>query len=87
MTDLDTFAPEREIPSDASYEELVNHLEKSIERLESGDLSLEEAVHEYEFGMHVIQRCNEMLDTAELRVTELSSRTSPSMDPGLDDPD
>jgi exodeoxyribonuclease VII small subunit len=87
MTELDMPASDREIPSDTSYEELVLQLEKSIERLESGDLSLEEAVHEYEFGMHVIQRCNEMLDEAELRVTELSSRGSVPVDPAKDDPE
>lgn len=78
---------EREIPGDASYEELVEHLEITVSRLESGELSLEDAVREYEFGMHVIQRCNEMLDKAELRVTELSTRASVSADWLLDEPE
>ena len=64
----------REIPEDASYEQLVRELEASVSRLEGSDLSLEDAVLEYEFGMTIIERCNQMLDRAELRVTELSQR-------------
>jgi exodeoxyribonuclease VII small subunit len=67
-----------EIPQDASYEDLVRHLEQSVSRLESGELSLEDAVVEYEFGMQIIERCNHLLDTAELRVTELSDRARES---------
>lgn len=64
----------REIPEDASYEQLVRELEASVARLEGGELSLEDAVLEYEFGMTIIERCNQMLDRAELRVTDLSQR-------------
>lgn len=64
----------RELPENASYEDLVRELEASVSRLESGELSLEDAVLEYEFGMAIIERCNTLLDTAELRVTELAIR-------------
>ncbi len=70
----------REIPEDASYEQLVRELEASVARLEGGELSLEEAVLEYEYGMTIIERCNQMLDRAELRVTELSMRAQQSTD-------
>ena len=75
MTDQEQTGLNREIPDDASYEELVRRLEESVTRLETGQLSLEDAVLEYEYGMTLIQRCNQMLDQAELRVTELSERT------------
>jgi exodeoxyribonuclease VII small subunit len=70
----------RELPEDASYEDLVSELESSVTRLENGELTLEEAVLEYEFGMHVIEQCSKMLDAAELRVTELSLRAQQSED-------
>ncbi len=70
----------REIPEDASYEQLVRELEASVARLEGGELSLEDAVLEYEYGMTIIERCNQMLDRAELRVTELSMRAQQSTD-------
>jgi exodeoxyribonuclease VII small subunit len=74
MSEANTSPEKREIPEDASYEVLVGELEASTARLEAGELSLEDAVTEYEFGMHLIERCNQMLDRAELRVTELSLR-------------
>ena len=74
MSDLSSGAQERTISDEASYEELVRALEESVGRLEGGELSLEDAVLEYEFGMNIIERCNQMLNTAELRVTELSLR-------------
>jgi exodeoxyribonuclease VII small subunit len=64
------------IPEDASYETLVGLLEQSVERLESGELTLEASVREYEYGMELIARCNELLDRAELRVSELAERVS-----------
>jgi exodeoxyribonuclease VII small subunit len=85
MSENVTYSTKREIPPDASYEELVAQLEGSVERLESGQLTLEEAVHEYEFGMTLIERCNQMLDKAELRVTELSSRARVDIDSAEDD--
>jgi exodeoxyribonuclease VII small subunit len=68
----------REIPEDAAYEVLVRELEASVARLEGGELSLEDAVLEYEYGMTIIERCNQLLDRAELRVTELSQRAQQS---------
>ncbi|MEX2426494.1 MAG: exodeoxyribonuclease VII small subunit [Thermomicrobiaceae bacterium] len=78
MSETAPSGDQRTISEDASYEELVRQLEQSVDRLESGELSLEDAVLEYEFGMQIIQRCNHMLDTAELRVTELSTRAQQS---------
>lgn len=76
-------SPERSIPENASYEELVRQLEASVARLETGELSLEDAVLEYEFGMKVIEQCNSMLDRAELRITELAEKSSNTIqDPG-----
>lgn len=74
MSNGTTTGSEQQLPEDASYEDLVKRLEESVVRLESGELSLEQALLEYEFGMRVIERCNDMLDKAEIRVTELSSR-------------
>lgn len=68
--------PARSLPKNPSYEELVQALEASVVRLEAGELSLEEAVVEYEFGMKVIEQCNAMLDRAELRITDLAEKAS-----------
>jgi exodeoxyribonuclease VII small subunit len=55
-----------------SFEQAFEELGTTVQRLEAGDLALEEAIALYERGMHLAQRCNEALDAAELQVQELS---------------
>lgn len=74
MSDGSIVQNDHQLPDDASYEDLVRRLEESVLKLESGDLSLEQALREYEFGMKVVERCNDVLDKAEIRVTDLSAR-------------
>ena len=59
-----------------SYEALVERLEETVQRLESGALTLEDAVEAYESGMQLVQQCNDLLDKAELRVTELAEESN-----------
>ncbi|MBI1886567.1 MAG: exodeoxyribonuclease VII small subunit [Chloroflexi bacterium] len=53
------------------FEELYRRLEEAVAKLEAGGLSLDEAIGLYEEGMKLAQRCQEMLDSAELRITRL----------------
>ena len=54
-----------------SFEEIYLRLEKTVEALESGNLTLDEATNLYEEGMKLAQICSDMLSKAELKVTEL----------------
>ncbi|PZC47535.1 MAG: exodeoxyribonuclease VII small subunit [Chloroflexi bacterium] len=53
------------------YEALVAGLEEALERLEGGELSLEEALVTYEQGAALASRAQEVLDRAEQRIQEL----------------
>jgi len=55
------------------YERLVAQIEAIVTRLEAGDLPLAEALLEYERGIALIRLCNDVLDQAELRITELAA--------------
>lgn len=55
-----------------SFEAALERLETIVERIESGEVSLEEAIQEYEQGMTLIRRCKDVLARAEQRVEELS---------------
>jgi exodeoxyribonuclease VII small subunit len=55
-----------------SFEDAFNELEKAVQRLEGGDLTLDEAIALYERGIHLAQRCSDTLDSAELKVQELA---------------
>lgn len=59
--------------NETSFEELSQQLEAVLARLERGDLALEEALGAYEQGVALVRQCNDLLDRAELRITELST--------------
>ena len=54
-----------------TFEEAFGRLGEMVQTLEAGDLSLEEATHLYEAGMEMAQKCNELLNNAELRVNKI----------------
>ena len=57
---------------DLSYEEAYEKLEAAVDALQDGQMSLEQALQQYEEGMKLAQYCNELLQKAELRVQQLS---------------
>ena len=63
-------------PTDtASYETLYTRLQAIVARLETGELPLAEALALYEEGITVATACQQLLDTAELRIQELQPGT------------
>jgi exodeoxyribonuclease VII small subunit len=57
-----------------TFEQLYRELAETIERLESGDLPLDEALALFERGVRLAEECNTLLDEAELRVRRLAER-------------
>lgn len=55
-----------------SFEEAFNVLEQTVRDLESGILSIEEAVKLYEQGMEMARLCSCKLDAAQLRINLLT---------------
>lgn len=60
----------------------MEQLESIVERVESGQIGLEQALAEYERGVALVRRCREVLERAELRVEELSKLTASADAPG-----
>jgi exodeoxyribonuclease VII small subunit len=54
-----------------SFEEAFAELRSTVESLESGNLSLEDATKLFEKGMQLAKDCNEQLSKAELQVSRL----------------
>lgn len=50
------------------FEEALEALEQVVERLESGELSLEESLAAFEQGVRLVQFCNQKLNEAEKKV-------------------
>lgn len=57
---------------EVSFEKLYNELETTIEKLEEGNLALDDALALYERGMDLAKQCGVLLDRADLRIQELT---------------
>jgi exodeoxyribonuclease VII small subunit len=54
-----------------NLEKALNELEKLVEEMEQGNLSLEESLKRFEKGIALTSDCQEALQKAELKVQEL----------------
>ena len=61
----------------ADFEQSLGQLESLVERMEHGELSLEDSLAAYERGVGLYRRCQQALEQAELRVRLLSDPTQP----------
>lgn len=81
-TDAGSGAPAAE---PLAFEEALGRLDETVAALEGGQLPLEDALRLYEEGVRMARRCQEMLDTAELRVQRLRIDTDSEDSAGSED--
>jgi exodeoxyribonuclease VII small subunit len=65
------------------FEAAMTELEGIVERLEHGDLPLEESLQQFERGVELTRSCQAALKQAEQKVRVLSAR--PGAEPALED--
>lgn len=53
------------------FEKSLQHLEKIVSQMESGELGLEESLEQFEKGIKLARNCQDKLANAELRVEQL----------------
>lgn len=58
--------------SDIKFDEAIKKLEKIVEALEKGELSLEDALDKYEEGVKLANLCTKKLEQAERKINILS---------------
>ncbi len=58
---------------DLNFEKQLAELEALVERLESGELSLEDSLKAYEQGVRLARQCQKVLDQAQLRIENASA--------------
>ncbi|UKE49632.1 exodeoxyribonuclease VII small subunit [Xanthomonas translucens] len=61
----------------ARFEQSLEELEVLVEKMETGDLSLEQSLSAYERGVGLYRQCQQALEQAELRVRLLSDPEQP----------
>lgn len=60
--------------SQQTFEELYRELDTTVRRLEAGELTLDESLALFEHATILAEKCNTLLDSAELRVRQLTTR-------------
>lgn len=63
-----------------SFEQSFGSLQEAIGQLERGGLTLEAAIETFENGMTLANRCAEILEAAELRVTRVLDTSRVDLD-------
>lgn len=62
----------------ADFERSLDELEQLVQRMEKGDLSLDDSLQAYERGISLYRNCQTALEQAELRVRLLSDPLDPA---------
>jgi exodeoxyribonuclease VII small subunit len=65
-----------------SFEQAVEQLEQIIERIESGEVPLEQSIQQYVQGTKLIERCRGILSRAESQIKQLSDQLAGDQPPG-----
>jgi exodeoxyribonuclease VII small subunit len=60
-----------------TFEQLYTRLEQTVAKLEQGGLPLDQAIAVYEEGMTLARKCQQMLDSAEQKITKLRESFAP----------
>ena len=63
-------------PKEIEFEAALKKLESIVEKLEGGDLSLEDALKQYEEGVRMADVCSKRLTEAEKKVEVLMKTSS-----------
>ena len=67
--------PKKEQPNVGGLEQSLKELEALVERLEAGELPLEEALAQFEQGIKLTRSCQTILKDAEQKVEILLKKT------------
>ncbi|WGL16114.1 exodeoxyribonuclease VII small subunit [Microbulbifer bruguierae] len=69
----------------ATFESALEELEQLVERLESGDLPLDEALADFERGVKLTRECQQKLASAEQKVKVLMEENGKIQELPFDD--
>jgi exodeoxyribonuclease VII small subunit len=69
--------PDTQPSAVADFERSLDELEQLVQRMEKGDLSLDDSLQAYERGVALYRNCQGALEQAELRVRLLSDPLEP----------
>ena len=62
------------------FEEAMTQLEETVNKLESGEVTLEESMELFEKGVKLSRTCQKLLGDAQLKVTQLLAESDKEVD-------
>ena len=78
-------ADSRPEPGALTYEQAIEELEAISDRIERGEVGLEESLAEYRRGMALAKRCSEILAVAEQEIKSVKAGDSGAVGDSADD--
>ena len=75
VTGTNSMSDETDIES-LSFEEAMTLLEKTVDRLESGDVPLDESIRLFEYGSRLKSRCETTLKAAQEKIQQITLDSS-----------
>ena len=70
---------DKKVNDEPGFEQALAELEELIDKIESGQIGLEECLTHYERGMKLIGRCKGVLDQAQTRIAKLNVNADGSL--------
>jgi len=64
----------KKLPANTDFEKSLKELEGLVEKMEQGDLSLEDSLSHFERGVQLSRACQQALKTAEQKVAILMQK-------------
>jgi exodeoxyribonuclease VII small subunit len=72
----------KQVSSPKSFESAISELEAIVQEMETGSISLEQALERYQRGVGLLKYCQHTLQQAEQRVRQLESGKLVPIDAG-----
>jgi exodeoxyribonuclease VII small subunit len=70
-----------------SFEELLKMLEETVNQLDGSELTLEQSLATYEKSVAIAATCEQILNEAELRISQIDARKPTVIAESLDEED
>jgi exodeoxyribonuclease VII small subunit len=63
--------------SKLTFEQAIQQLKGIVDRIEQGEIPLQDSLEQYEKGMALIKHCRDILQKAEKRIEKISKKEPP----------
>lgn len=63
--------------SKLTFEQAINQLKGIVDKIEQGEIPLQDSLEQYEKGMALIKHCRDILQKAEKRIEKISKEETP----------